>query len=46
MIAYSILDLSPIVEGATAADALRNSVSLARQAEKLGYNRYWVAELH
>jgi luciferase family oxidoreductase group 1 len=46
MVPYSILDLSPIVEGATAADALKNSVSLARQAEKLGYNRYWVAEHH
>ena len=46
MIPCSILDLSPIAEGATAADALRNSASLARQAEKLGYNRYWVAEHH
>ena len=46
VIPYSILDLSPIVEGAKAADALRNSASLARLAEKLGYNRYWVAEHH
>jgi luciferase family oxidoreductase group 1 len=43
---YSILDLSPIAEGANAADALKNSASLARLAEKLGYNRYWVAEHH
>jgi luciferase family oxidoreductase group 1 len=46
MIPYSILDLSPITEGATAQDALRNSASLARLAEELGYNRYWVAEHH
>src|SRR5262245_23413893 len=46
MIPFSILDLSPIVEGATAANALKNSVSLAQHAEKLGYNRYWVAEHH
>jgi luciferase family oxidoreductase group 1 len=46
MIPYSILDLSPIVEGATAANALMNSISLARHAERLGYNRYWVAEHH
>lgn len=46
VIPYSILDLSPIAEGANAADALRNSASLARLAEKLGYNRYWVAEHH
>ena len=42
----SILDLSPIVEGATAADALRNSLDLVQHAETLGYNRYWVAEHH
>ena len=46
MIPYSILDLSPITEGARAVDALRNSASLAHLAEKLGYNRYWVAEHH
>jgi luciferase family oxidoreductase group 1 len=46
MIPFSILDLSPIVEGATAADALRNTVSLANLAEKLGYRRYWLAEHH
>jgi luciferase family oxidoreductase group 1 len=42
----SVLDLSPIVEGGTARDALRNSLDLARAAERLGYRRYWVAEHH
>ncbi len=46
MIPYSVLDLSPIPEGGTAADALANSLDLARQAERLGYNRYWLAEHH
>ncbi|HYM98715.1 MAG TPA: LLM class flavin-dependent oxidoreductase, partial [Aestuariivirgaceae bacterium] len=46
MIPVSILDLSPIVEGGTPADALRNSVSLANLAERLGYRRYWLAEHH
>ena len=45
-IPFSVLDLSPIVEGATAADALRNSLDLAQHAERLGFNRYWVAEHH
>jgi luciferase family oxidoreductase group 1 len=42
----SVLDLAPIVEGQTAAHALRNSLELARHAERLGYVRYWVAEHH
>ena len=42
----SLLDLSIIVEGADAASALRNSLALARHAERLGYLRYWVAEHH
>src|ERR1700754_3004046 len=46
MIPFSILDLSPIPQGATAADALRNSLDLAQHAEALGYNRYWLAEHH
>jgi len=46
LIPLSILDLAPIVEGATAADALRNSLDLCRHAERLGYTRYWVAEHH
>jgi luciferase family oxidoreductase group 1 len=44
--AYSILDLSPIPEGMTAADALRHSRDLAQHAEGWGYTRYWVAEHH
>ncbi|BBY27771.1 LLM class flavin-dependent oxidoreductase [Mycolicibacterium sediminis] len=42
----SILDLSPISEGADAATALRNTVDLARHAERWGFSRYWVAEHH
>jgi luciferase family oxidoreductase group 1 len=42
----SALDTSPIVAGATAADALRNSIDLARRCDALGYHRYWVAEHH
>jgi luciferase family oxidoreductase group 1 len=42
----SVLDLSLIVEGGSAADALRNTLDLARQCERLGYQRYWVAEHH
>jgi alkanesulfonate monooxygenase SsuD/methylene tetrahydromethanopterin reductase-like flavin-dependent oxidoreductase (luciferase family) len=42
----SILDLAPIVEGGTPAQALRNSIDLVRHAERLGYERYWVAEHH
>ena len=43
---FSVLDLSPIVEGGTAADALRNTLDLARHAERLGYKRDGVAEHH
>ena len=46
MTPLSVLDLAPIVEGQTAAHALRNSLELARHAERLGYTRYWVAEHH
>ena len=45
-IPFSVLDLSPIGEGATAADALRHTLELARHAEALGYRRYWLAEHH
>ena len=41
-----VLDQSPIPEGSTAGQALRNSLELARWAEELGYGRYWVAEHH
>lgn len=43
---FSVLDLCPIVEGGTAADAFRSGLDLARHAERLGYQRYWVAEHH
>jgi luciferase family oxidoreductase group 1 len=46
LIPLSVLDLAPIVEGETAAHALRKSLELARHAERLGYTRYWVAEHH
>jgi luciferase family oxidoreductase group 1 len=46
MIPFSILDLSPIARGATAADALRNTRDLAQHAERWGYHRYWLAEHH
>ncbi len=46
MIPFSVLDLAPITEGATAADALRNCRDLAQHAEKLGYCRFWLAEHH
>ena len=42
----SVLDLAPIVEGATPGDALRNSRDLARHVERLGYRRFWLAEHH
>lgn len=41
-----ILDQSPIPEGSSAGDALRNTIDLARLADSLGYTRYWVAEHH
>ena len=46
MIPFSILDLSPILEGGDAGQALRNSRDLARHAERLGYRRFWLAEHH
>src|ERR1700733_11474594 len=42
----SVLDQSPISEGSTGADALHNTIDLARLADQLGYHRYWVAEHH
>ncbi|MEV4947044.1 LLM class flavin-dependent oxidoreductase [Streptomyces sp. NPDC053755] len=41
-----VLDLVPIPSGSTAAEALRNSVDLARRTERYGYARYWFAEHH
>src|SRR5947199_245513 len=42
----SVLDQSPISEGSSGAEALRNTLDLARLADELGYHRYWVAEHH
>jgi luciferase family oxidoreductase group 1 len=42
----NILDQCPIPEGSDAGDALRNTLELARTAERLGYGRYWLAEHH
>jgi alkanesulfonate monooxygenase SsuD/methylene tetrahydromethanopterin reductase-like flavin-dependent oxidoreductase (luciferase family) len=46
MVPLSILDLVPVKEGASPREALAESLDLARQAERLGYRRYWVAEHH
>lgn len=43
---FSLLDLSPIPEGHSAADALSNTVALAQLAERSGYHRFWLAEHH
>jgi luciferase family oxidoreductase group 1 len=45
-IPFSVLDLSPIVVGSTPAESFRHTLELAQLAEKLGYNRYWLAEHH
>jgi luciferase family oxidoreductase group 1 len=42
----SVLDQSPIAEGHTAADALRNTLDLAQACDRFGYDRYWLAEHH
>jgi luciferase family oxidoreductase group 1 len=42
----SVLDQSPVPEGSTGADALRNTIDLAALADGLGYERYWLAEHH
>src|SRR5579862_1094755 len=46
MIPISVLDLSPITQGGTAAQSLKNTLDLARHAERWGYLRYWLAEHH
>ncbi|MGH6925943.1 MAG: LLM class flavin-dependent oxidoreductase, partial [Propylenella sp.] len=46
MIPLSVLDLAHVVEGATPADALENSLDLACHVEALGYRRFWLAEHH
>jgi luciferase family oxidoreductase group 1 len=45
-IPFSVLDLAPIVQGGSAGQALRNSLDLARHAERWGYRRFWLAEHH
>jgi luciferase family oxidoreductase group 1 len=45
-IKYSVLDLSPILQGGSAADSFKNTLDLAQHAEKWGFNRYWLAEHH
>src|SRR6201992_2652120 len=42
----SVLDQSPVPEGSTPAQALQNSIDLAKQVERLGYHRYWMSEHH
>ena len=46
MIPFSILDLAPVTEGSNAAQTFANTLDLARNAERLGYQRYWLAEHH
>src|ERR1700750_2689785 len=46
MVPLSVLDLAPIIEGNTPADAFNNSAELARHVERWGYRRFWLAEHH
>lgn len=46
MVPFSILDLSPVTQGSTVAQALHNSRRLAQEAETAGYKRFWLAEHH
>jgi luciferase family oxidoreductase group 1 len=46
MIPFSVLDLSPILEGSDAAQSFRNTLDLAQHAERWGFGRYWLAEHH
>ena len=46
MIPFSVLDLAPVTEGSDTTQAFRNTLDLARLAERLGYRRYWLAEHH
>ena len=46
MVPFSVLDLSPVVKGSYPAQAFRNTLDLARHAERAGYNRFWLAEHH
>ncbi len=46
MATLSVLDLAPVPEGSEVSQALANTIDLAQHAERLGYNRYWLAEHH
>jgi luciferase family oxidoreductase group 1 len=46
VIPFSVLDLCPVAQGSTPADAFRNSLDLAQHCERWGYRRYWLAEHH
>src|SRR5258706_13238400 len=46
VVKLSVIDQSPVSEGSTPADALRNTIELAKLADRLGYERYWMAEHH
>jgi alkanesulfonate monooxygenase SsuD/methylene tetrahydromethanopterin reductase-like flavin-dependent oxidoreductase (luciferase family) len=46
MMKLGVVDQSPVRTGGTAADAVRETLELARITERLGYTRYWVAEHH
>jgi luciferase family oxidoreductase group 1 len=46
MVPFSVLDLSSIIQGGTATQALQRTLELAQHAEKLGFRRYWLAEHH
>jgi luciferase family oxidoreductase group 1 len=43
---FSVLDLAPVVQGSSAAEAFRRTLDLARHAERWGYRRFWLAEHH
>ena len=46
MIPFSVLDLAPITQGSTPAQSFRNTLDLARNVERWGFNRFWLAEHH
>ncbi len=43
---FSVLDLCPVTQGSSASESFRNTLDLARHAERWGYHRYWLAEHH
>lgn len=46
LLKLSVLDQAPVPEGSSAADALQNSIELARTVDRLGYTRFWMSEHH